>query len=97
MILFVVVPQALANSATNLLVAERVPGPQRALAIGVKQSGSAWRVEMATATVLLIMVWRAVPPETPHAPLADRSSPVDTSDQHQAIHGDHHTVLDPGQ
>lgn len=76
--------QALANPATNLLVAERVPGPKRALAIGVKQSGvqlaafaaglalpplaavAGWRVGIAAAAVLpavlLVVVWRAVPP-----------------------------------
>jgi predicted MFS family arabinose efflux permease len=79
--------QALANPATNLLVAIRVPGSQRALAIGVKQSGvqlaafaaglalpplaavAGWRVGMAVGAVLpavlLIVVWRAVPPDTP--------------------------------
>ena len=79
--------QALANPATNLLVADRVPGPQRALAIGVKQSGvqlaafaaglalpplaavAGWRAGMAAAAVLpavlLIVVWRVVPPDAP--------------------------------
>ncbi len=79
--------QALANPVTNLLVAARVPGPKRALAIGVKQSGvqlaafaaglalpplaavAGWRVGMVAAAVLpavlLIVVWRAVPPDAP--------------------------------
>ena len=77
--------QALANPSTNLLVTARVSGSQRALAIGVKQSGvqlaafaaglalpplaavAGWRAGMAVAAVLpavlLIVVWRAVPPD----------------------------------
>jgi predicted MFS family arabinose efflux permease len=79
--------QALANPATNLLVAARVPEPKRALAIGVKQSGvqlaafaaglalpplaavEGWRAGMVAAAVLpavlLIVVWRVVPPDVP--------------------------------
>ncbi|MGQ0776221.1 MAG: MFS transporter [Pseudonocardiales bacterium] len=53
---------ALANPATNLLVAARVPGPKRGLAIGVKQSGvplSAFAAGLALPPVAAAAGWRA--------------------------------------
>ncbi|MGH3941014.1 MAG: MFS transporter [Pseudonocardiaceae bacterium] len=53
---------ALANPATNLLVAGRVPGPKRGLAIGVKQSGvplSAFAAGLVLPPVAAVAGWRA--------------------------------------
>ncbi|MGH3885739.1 MAG: MFS transporter [Pseudonocardiaceae bacterium] len=53
--------QALANPVTNLLVATRVPGPKRALAIGVKQSGvqlAAFAAGLALPSLAAIVGWR---------------------------------------
>jgi predicted MFS family arabinose efflux permease len=55
------VAQALANPATNLLVAIRVPRPKRALAIGIKQSGvqlAAFAAGLALPPLAAIAGWR---------------------------------------
>lgn len=54
--------QALVNPATNLLVATGVPGPHRAVAIGVKQSGvqlSAFAAGLALPPLAAAAGWRA--------------------------------------
>ena len=53
--------QALANPVTNLLVAARVPGPKRALAIGIKQSGvqlAAFAAGLALPPLAAVAGWR---------------------------------------
>jgi predicted MFS family arabinose efflux permease len=54
--------QALANPVTNLLIANRVPGPKRALTIGVKQSGvqlAAFAAGLALPPLAAVAGWRA--------------------------------------
>lgn len=53
--------QALANPATNLLVAARVPAPRRALAIGLKQSGvqlAAFAAGLVLPPLAAVAGWR---------------------------------------
>lgn len=54
--------QALANPATNLLIVTGVPGPRRAVAIGVKQSGvqlAAFAAGLALPPLAAVAGWRA--------------------------------------